>query len=86
MYVEKLMNQVLKRKKKFPKPAKYVSLESSDDPYTVTFEAIELVENKKRAMPKADSSFSWGHEGLMGGTAILQTVRKMQKFQRIAIP
>ena len=52
MYVEKIDESSLKKgKKKLPKPkAKYVSLESSDDPYTVTFErAIELVENKKRA-------------------------------------
>ena len=52
MYVEKIDESILKKgKKKPPKPkAKYVSLESSDDPYTVTFErAIELVENKKRA-------------------------------------
>lgn len=52
MYVEKLDESILKKgKKKPPKPkAKYVSLESLDDPYTITFErAIELVENKKRA-------------------------------------
>jgi len=52
MYVQKIDESITKKGKKKPsKPkAKYVSLEPSDDPYTVSFErAIELVENKKRA-------------------------------------
>ena len=52
MYSEKAdQTKAQKAKKKPTKPkAKYVSLESSDDPYTITFErAIELVENKKKA-------------------------------------
>ena len=61
MYSEKAdQTKAQKAKKKPTKPkAKYVSLESSDDPYTITFErAIELVENKKRRMPKRKSKFS----------------------------
>ena len=92
MYVEKIDESILKKgKKKPPKPkAKYVSLESSDDPYTVTFErAIELVENKKRAdaekqiqvFPEAGLEVLNGRYG-----PYITDGKKMQKFQRITIP
>ncbi len=51
MYSYKLDESKSQKSKKKPtkSKAKYVSLESSDDPYTITFErAIELVEIKKR--------------------------------------